>query len=85
MKRVKPFTLLGTVVMSLGVYLLTTLDVSSTPANVELYLMVTGLGLLGQARIACGLYSPKCLVRAFSAVHLQEFGFVGALVPCSAG
>jgi EmrB/QacA subfamily drug resistance transporter len=44
-KRVKPFTLLGTVVMSLGVYLLTTLDTSSTQATVALYLAVTGLGL----------------------------------------
>lgn len=40
MKRVRPFTLLGTVVMSLGVYLLTTLDVSSTPAIVVPYLIV---------------------------------------------
>jgi hypothetical protein len=44
-RRVKPFTLFGTVVMSCGVYLLTTLDTSSTPATVALYLMVTGLGL----------------------------------------
>jgi EmrB/QacA subfamily drug resistance transporter len=44
-KRVKPFTLLGTVVMSLGVYLLTTLDTNSTQAIVALYLAVTGLGL----------------------------------------
>lgn len=44
-KRVKPFTLLGTVVMSVGVYLLTTLDTSSTQATVALYLTVTGLGL----------------------------------------
>jgi MFS family permease len=44
-RRVKPFTLAGTVVMTCGVYLLTTLDVSSTPATVALYLAVTGLGL----------------------------------------
>jgi EmrB/QacA subfamily drug resistance transporter len=44
-RRVKPFTLTGTVVMSVGIYLLTTLDVSSTPATVALYLAVTGLGL----------------------------------------
>jgi EmrB/QacA subfamily drug resistance transporter len=44
-RRVKPFTLLGTVVMGLGVYLLTTLDASSTQGTVALYLMVTGLGL----------------------------------------
>ena len=29
-RRIKPFTLLGTVVMSLGLYLLSTLDTSST-------------------------------------------------------
>jgi EmrB/QacA subfamily drug resistance transporter len=44
-RRVKPFTLVGTVVMTCGVYLLSTLDVSSTPATVALYLAVTGLGL----------------------------------------
>jgi MFS family permease len=44
-RRVKPFTLVGTVVMTCGVYLLTTLDASSTPATVALYLAVTGLGL----------------------------------------
>jgi EmrB/QacA subfamily drug resistance transporter len=44
-RRVKPFTLFGTVVMTCGVYLLTTLDASSTPATVALYLAVTGFGL----------------------------------------
>jgi len=44
-RRVKPFTIVGTVVMTCGVYLLTTLDVSSTPATVALYLAVTGFGL----------------------------------------
>jgi MFS family permease len=44
-RRIKPFTLVGTVVMTCGVYLLTTLDVSATPATVALYLAVTGLGL----------------------------------------
>jgi EmrB/QacA subfamily drug resistance transporter len=44
-RRIKPFTLAGAVVMTCGVYLLTTLDVSSTPATVALYLAVTGLGL----------------------------------------
>jgi EmrB/QacA subfamily drug resistance transporter len=44
-RRIKPFTLLGTVVMFCGVYLLTTLDVSSTSATLALYLAITGLGL----------------------------------------
>jgi EmrB/QacA subfamily drug resistance transporter len=44
-RRVKPFTLVGTVVMTCGVYLLTTLDASSTSTTVALYLAVTGLGL----------------------------------------
>lgn len=44
-RRIKPFTLFGTVVMTLGVYLLTTLDTGSTQATVALYLAVTGLGL----------------------------------------
>jgi MFS family permease len=44
-RRVKPFTLVGTVVMTCGVYLLTTLNASSSPTTVALYLAVTGLGL----------------------------------------
>jgi EmrB/QacA subfamily drug resistance transporter len=44
-RRVKPFTLFGAVVMTCGVYLLTTLDVNSTSSTVALYLAVTGLGL----------------------------------------
>jgi EmrB/QacA subfamily drug resistance transporter len=44
-KRIKPFMLLGAVVMTCGVYLLTTLSASSTQATVALYLAVTGLGL----------------------------------------
>jgi len=44
-KRIKPFMIAGSVVMTFGVYLLTTLDVDSTQRTVALYLMVTGLGL----------------------------------------
>jgi hypothetical protein len=35
----------GSIVMTIGIYLLTTLDVDSTQRTVALYLMVTGLGL----------------------------------------
>jgi EmrB/QacA subfamily drug resistance transporter len=44
-RRIKPFTLLGTVVMFCGVYLMTTLDVNSTQSTVAVYLAITGLGL----------------------------------------
>jgi EmrB/QacA subfamily drug resistance transporter len=44
-KRTKPFMIVGAIVMTFGVYLLTTLDVDSTQRTVALYLMVTGLGL----------------------------------------
>ncbi len=44
-KRVKPFTIVGTVVMAFGVYLLTTLDAGSTTFTVAVFLTVTGLGL----------------------------------------
>ncbi|MBA3426776.1 MAG: MFS transporter, partial [Rubrobacter sp.] len=44
-RRVKPFMLLGTLIMAFGVYLLTTLDVDSTQATVAFYLAITGLGL----------------------------------------
>lgn len=44
-RRVKPFTVYGTVMMTFGVYLLTTLDTGSTSGTVALYLLITGLGL----------------------------------------
>lgn len=44
-KRIKPFMIAGSIVMTFGVYLLTTLDVDSTQRTVAFYLMVTGLGL----------------------------------------
>jgi EmrB/QacA subfamily drug resistance transporter len=44
-KRIKPFMIAGAIVMTFGVYLLTTLDVDSTQRTVALYLMVTGFGL----------------------------------------
>src|ERR687886_325407 len=44
-KRIKPFMIVGAIVMTFGVYLLTTLDVDSTQRTVALYLAITGLGL----------------------------------------
>src|ERR687889_1366918 len=44
-KRIKPFMIAGAIVMTFGVYLLTTLDVHSTQTDVALYLAITGLGL----------------------------------------
>jgi EmrB/QacA subfamily drug resistance transporter len=44
-KRIKPFMIVGALVMAFGIYLLTTLDTHSTQTTVALYLMVTGLGL----------------------------------------
>jgi len=44
-KRIKPFMIAGAIVMTFGIYLLTTLDVDSTQRTVALFLMVTGLGL----------------------------------------
>jgi MFS family permease len=44
-KRIKPFMIAGSIVMTIGIYLLTTLDVNSTQRTVAFYLMVTGLGL----------------------------------------
>src|SRR5215207_433483 len=65
-RRIKPFTLLGTVVMTCGVYLLTTLDVSSTQATVALYLAVTGLGL--------GLIMPTATLAVQSTVDRTMLG-----------
>ncbi len=44
-RRVKPFMILGTIIVSIGVYLLTTLDVNSSQATVALFLIVVGIGL----------------------------------------
>ncbi len=45
-KRIKPFLIAGSIVMTIGIYLLTTLDVDSTQGTVAFYLMITGLGPL---------------------------------------
>ena len=65
-KRVKPFTLLGTILMTIGVYLLTTLDVDSGTGTVALYLVVTGLGL--------GLIMPTATLAVQSTVDKKVIG-----------
>lgn len=65
-KRVKPFTLFGTVVMAGGVYLLTTLDVDSTLGIVAVYLAVTGFGL--------GLIMPTVTLAIQSTVDKSLLG-----------
>jgi MFS family permease len=65
-KRVKPFTLFGTVVMTCGVYLLTTLDTGSSQGTVALFLMVTGLGL--------GLIMPTTTLAVQSTVDKTLLG-----------
>jgi hypothetical protein len=65
-RRIKPFTLFGTVMMTFGVYLLTTLDVNSTQGTVALYLAVTGLGL--------GLIMPTATLAVQSTVDRAMLG-----------
>jgi EmrB/QacA subfamily drug resistance transporter len=65
-KRVKPFTLFGTVVMAFGVYLLTTLDVNSSMNTVALFLAVTGLGL--------GLIMPTVTLAVQATVDRKVLG-----------
>ncbi|MGB3683689.1 MAG: MDR family MFS transporter [Rubrobacteraceae bacterium] len=65
-RRIKPFTLIGTVTMSCGVYLLTTLDTASTTGTVALYLTVTGLGL--------GLIMPTATLAVQSTVEKHMLG-----------
>ena len=65
-RRVKPFTLVGTVVMTCGVYLLTTLDIGSSQGTVALFLMVTGLGL--------GLIMPTATLAVQTAVDKTLLG-----------
>lgn len=65
-RRVKPFTIFGTVMMTFGVYLLTTMDVSTTQATVALYLGVTGLGL--------GLIMPTATLAVQNSVEKRLLG-----------
>jgi len=65
-RRVKPFTIVGTVFMAFGVYLLTTLNVESTQATVALYLAVTGLGL--------GLIMPTATLAVQNSVEKRMLG-----------
>ena len=65
-RRVKPFTLFGSVMMTFGVYLLTTLDTSSSTGTVALFLTVTGLGL--------GLIMPTATLAVQSTVDRRLLG-----------
>src|SRR5919199_3077135 len=65
-KRVKPFTLFGTVMMTFGVYLLTTLDTDSATGTVALFLVITGLGL--------GLIMPTATLAVQSTVDKKILG-----------
>jgi EmrB/QacA subfamily drug resistance transporter len=65
-KRVKPFTLFGTLVMTLGVYLLSTLDINSGTSTVAIFLAVTGLGL--------GLIMPTATLAVQATVRKEMLG-----------
>ena len=65
-RRVKPFTIFGTVMMSVGVFLLTTMNVDTTQATVALYLGVTGLGL--------GLIMPTATLAVQNSVEKRLLG-----------
>ena len=65
-RRVKPFTIIGTVVMSIGLYLLTTLSVDTTQTTVAVYLGVTGLGL--------GLIMPTATLAVQNSVEKSMLG-----------
>jgi len=65
-RRVKPFTLFGTIVMAFGVYLLTTLNIGSTQTTVALFLAVTGLGL--------GMIMPTATLAVQNTVEKEILG-----------
>lgn len=65
-RRVKPFTIFGTVMMTFGVYLLTTMGVETTQATVALYLGITGLGL--------GLIMPTATLAVQNSVENRQLG-----------
>jgi Na+/melibiose symporter-like transporter len=65
-RRVKPFTLFGTIVVAFGVYLLTTLDIGSTQTTIALFLAVTGLGL--------GMIMPTATLAVQNTVEKEILG-----------
>jgi len=65
-KRIKPFMIAGSIVMTIGIYLLTTVDVDSTQRTVALYLMITGLGL--------GPLMPSATLAVQSTVEQRSIG-----------
>ena len=65
-RRVKPFTVFGTVMMTFGVYLLTTLGTGSSTGTVAFFLTVTGLGL--------GLIMPTATLAVQSTVDRGLLG-----------
>ncbi len=69
-RRVKPFLLFGTVMMTFGVFLLTTLSPSSSTGVVALFLFVTGLGL--------GLIMPTTTLAVQSVVDRRTLGVATA-------
>ncbi|MBA2346403.1 MAG: MFS transporter [Rubrobacter sp.] len=77
-KRVKPFIILGAVIMTVGVYLLTTLDVDSTQATVAVYLAITGLGL-GQIMPTATLAVQSTVSREIIGVATSATQFIRSL------
>ncbi len=69
-RRVKPFLLFGTVMMTFGVFLLTTLNPDSGTGVVALFLFVTGLGL--------GLIMPTTTLAVQSVVDRRTLGVATA-------
>jgi len=77
-KRVKPFIILGAVIMTVGVYLLTTLDVDSSQATVAVYLAITGLGL-GQIMPTATLAVQSTVSREIIGVATSATQFIRSL------
>lgn len=77
-KRVKPFIILGAVIMTVGVYLLTTLDVDSTQGTVAVYLAITGLGL-GQIMPTATLAVQSTVSREIIGVATSATQFIRSL------
>jgi EmrB/QacA subfamily drug resistance transporter len=65
-RRVKPFLLFGTVMLTVGIFLMTTLDADSSTSTVAFFLFVTGLGL--------GLMLPTTTLAVQTAVDPRMMG-----------
>jgi Na+/melibiose symporter-like transporter len=73
--RYKPLPIIGTAVMALGLYLLSTMDEHSSRGSQILFMLVLGMGL--------GLVMQVLVLAAQNAVGYEQLGVATPVPPCS--